>query len=78
MQCGSPSSRAVQINVAAEGLHSVLHPQKAGAAGKFGAPDAVVGHLSRSAPSTSSASTLTLTSDAPECLAALVNASATM
>ena len=44
-QTGSPSPRAVQINPTAEGVHSVLQPQKAGTARKFGAAHTVIGDL---------------------------------
>ena len=40
-----PPRRAVQIDAAAEGVHSVLEPQKPGAAGKFGTSHTVIGDL---------------------------------
>ena len=44
-QGGSGSSGAVQIDVAAERLCTVLEADQAGAAGEVGTPDAVVGDL---------------------------------
>ena len=78
-QTGSGAVGAVQIDVAAERLYSVLEAEQAGAAGKVGTSDAVVSDLqAQRCRRRASRSTVTVTVEARECLAALVNASATM
>ena len=77
-QIGSSSPGAVQIDAAAERLYSVLDAEQPGAAGEFGTSPPLSAILRRNAPWAPSRSTVTVIAEAPECLAALVNASATM